>query len=800
MALAQEFRFAARMLAKNKGWTAISALALALGLGANVAIFSVARLMLWTPLPYPNAEQLVYLPQTNAQKGFNQAAVSLPDTRDWASAASIAAIAAFQARPVAVSGAGEPEHLPGMQVTPAFFEVLGVAPAFGRSFSASEGPETEARAAILSHELWQKKFGGDRSVLGREIRLDGRNYSIVGVMPPGFDFLYQRMDIWTPLSLEPKQRDRSWRGLNAVARLKRGVSRAQAAAEVRAISERIEHQDPNAGLGWRGNVLPLADRLMGRGARAAAGSMLGAVGFVLLIACANVASLLLARGALRRRELAVRSSLGASRGSIVRLQLAESLLLSVVGGAIGILSAVWTIPLLKAKVAPPDMRLLQTATLDWNALLFGLALSVAAAAVFGAIPAWLFARGDLAATLQDSSRGSTGGRHLLLKVLVVSEMALALVLVAASTLMIRSVLRQSTVNPGFDKTNLAAGYVLLPAARYAEKPQVVSFFSQALENVRRNGGVESAALVDTMPLTGNNTYEHITVEGDSDPNPDKITGALVVTPGYFQTMRIPLLAGRDFTTADSADSQKVAIVNETFAKRFWPRESNPAGRRVKLGGAEAPWITVVGLARDVRHSSVDDPPRPEIYRPHAQTSARILMVVARGRGGAQSAAGAIRSAVWQVDREQPIFHLQSLDSWLYERLAGERATAKVLGFLGVIALILAAVGTYGVMAYTAAQRVREIGIRLALGASQTDVFRMVLGGGLTLAAIGLAIGLPAAYGVTPLLRAINSGMDARDSSTYAGAAAVLFAAALAACALPAWRAMRTDPARVLRNE
>jgi putative ABC transport system permease protein len=800
MALALDFRLALRTLARNKGWTAVASLALALGIGANVAIFSFVRLMLWTPLPYPHPEQLAYLPQTNPQRGFNQASVSLPDTRDWAAASGIASVAAYNSRPVAISGEGEPQHIPAMQVSPEFFPTLGVAPVLGRAFTPAESPETEARAAIISYELWQGTYRGDPAVLGRDIRLDGRNYSIVGVMPENFEYLFRRTDVWTPLSLEPARRQRGVRSLNAIARLKPGVSISQAAAEVRAISERIEKEDPGSGIGWRGTVWSLSERAMPRGARAAATSMFGAVGFVLLIACANVASLLLARGARRRREFAVRAAIGAGRASLIRLQLIESLLLSVLGGVLGILSAFATIPLLK-RISPPDLTLLQTAGLDLPALSFALALSFATAIVFGLIPSCLLTRGDLAPALQESSRGSTRGRHRALSSLVAAEMALALVLVVAGGLMMRSLLRQSYADPGFDKKNLIVGTVLLSAARYPEDPRVVKFFEQVLANLQRDASLESAALVQTIPLGGSNSYNRVRFEGDNDPNIERLAGEMIVSPGYFRAMRIPLLAGREFTTADDAGARKVAIVNQTFVSRFWPNESNPIGRRLKMGAdPDSPWIAVVGLARDVHHTNIADPPRPEVYLPHAQDPARSMVVVARGRGGSSGAAAAVRAAVAQAGRDQPVYRLQSFDALLEMRGAGPRATAQVLAVLAAIALILAAVGTYGVVAYTAAQRIREIGIRVALGAAPGQVFSLVLRGGLALGAIGLVIGVPAAYGVAPLLQTIDSGVQPGDQLTYGGVALLLLLVTLAASVVPAWRATRLDPVAVLREE
>lgn len=801
MALLADFRIAARALAKNKAWTAVALLALTLGLGANIAIYSVVGLMIQVPLPYPDPGQLVHIPQTNPQRGFRQSSVSLPDVLDWKTAPAIQSIAAYRTRPMAFTGAGEPQQLPAMQVTPEFFPTLGIQPALGRTLAPNETPESDARAAILSYELWQGMFRGESSVLGREIRLDGGNYTIVGVMPQGFHFLYRKCDVWVPLSLEPAQRERGWRGLGSVARLSPGVTREVAAAQVRAISERVEREDRKNGEHWRGEVRPLADLVIPKGARASAGAMFGAVGFVLLIACANVASLQLARGMMRRREFALRSSLGASRSSLIRLQLAESLLLSLAGGVIGVITCYWTVPLLK-RVAPPQMDIFKLAHVDLGALGFALALSLVTGVVFGLAPAWLLSRGNLSDSLQDSSRGSTGGRHLVLKGLVVAEMTLALVLVSAGAMMIRSLIRQQTMDLGFDRTNVTGAQLMLPVARYAEPSDIAGFFTRTLENLERDGSVESAALVQTLPLAGSNTYTEVRVEGAAaDPDRNPVAGYMVVSPAYFRTLRIPLIAGRDFNRQDHADSEPVAIVNEAFVRRYWPENPRPVGRRLRTGSTEtAPWLTVVGIARDVRHVSLDDPPRPEVYRVYTQAPERSVMLLARSRRDGQNTANVLRSSIWQVDRDQPIFRLVTLDAYFLTRNEGQRATTKVLSGLAFIALALAAIGIYGVVAYGAAQRIREIGIRLALGASAESIFRAVLKGALALAGVGLAIGLPAAYGVTPLLRTVSEGLQPHETTVYAGVAVLLFLITVAASLAPAIRAMRVDPARVLRDE
>jgi putative ABC transport system permease protein len=799
MALIRDFRIAARLLAKNKTWTAVALLALVLGLGANVAIFSVVGLMIRVPLPYHEPGQLVHIPQTSVRRGFSEASVSLQDVRHWQAAQGIASIGAYQARPMAFSGEGEPQHLDAMQVTPEFFPILGVRTALGRTFLPPEGVESDASVAVLSYGFWQGMYRGEQSVLGQNIRLDGRNYTIVGVMPREFHFLYRKSDVWVPLFLSPPQREPSWRGLRTVARLKPGVSIDEAAAQVYSISRRVAKEDPKNSSDWNGQVRPLADRVTPKPARASAGAMFGAVGFVLLIACANVASLQLARGMMRRKEFALRASLGAGRAALIRLQVTESLLLSLVGGSVGILAAYWTVPMLK-RVAPPDMHIFEQASVDLTTLGFALALSVFTGILFGAAPAWLLTRGHVAEGLQETSRGSTGGRNLILKGLVVLEITLALVLVSGGTMMIRSLIRQQTADPGFDKTNLTAACVLLPAVRYPESSRTAEFYSRVLENLRRDNGIERAAVVQTLPLAGDNNYIAVRVEGQSDPRQDSVAGNMIVSPGYFQTMRIPLIAGREFSIRDHGESEGVAIVNQVFAARYWPADPLPLGRRLQVGDGKSAWLRVVGVTRNVSHVSFSDPPRPEVYRPHSQAPERSMMLVARSRAAGQSTVAAIRSAVWQVDREQPLFRLQSVEAFLLSRNPGARATTQVLGGLAVIALLLAAIGTYSVMAYAAAKRLPEIGIRLALGASEKSVFSMVLKEGLALAGIGLLTGLPAAYGVTPLLRMTTDGLQPNEPGVYVGVAILLLIVALAASAAPAMKAMRVDPARILRSE
>jgi putative ABC transport system permease protein len=523
---------------------------------------------------------------------------------------------------------------------------------------------------------------------------------------------------------------------------------------------------------------------------------------VLLIACANIASLLLARGTLRRRELAIRAALGAGKARIARLLITESVTLSLLGGILATVFAWWAIPALRS-LAPKDFPRLEFVQLNTAALGYTFLLCLLAGAVAGALPAWTLTRGELARSLHEGGRAGTFSRQRVLQGLVGGEVALAMVLLTITGLLVRSLSGQLFGDPGFDRSNVLTAAVNLPESLYPDRRKQADFFRAAAGRLQQDGRVESASAVQTIPLGGSSSWTGVLIDGKTPPPPGErnLAGFMAVLPGYFDTLRIPLLAGRDFTFHDNFDAERVAIINQTMAKRFWPEDRQPLGRRFSLpGGTDARPITIVGLARDVHHSNAARPPRPEMYLPVTQSAHSRLFLVARTRGEIAPAATALREAVWAVDRNQPIAQVESMDEIVERRLAGPRVTVQILGFIAVLALLLAGVGIFGVLSYLTSQRAREIGIRMAMGAEQVHIIRLVLRRGLLLAGGGLACGAAAAAALTPLIRTILEGVQPHDPRSFSWSAVALFVTALGACALPVLRALRCDPVRVLRDE
>jgi len=799
----RDLGLACRTLARSKTVTLVAVLTLALGIGLNTAIFSGVQTFLGTPVPYPQPETLVWLAQTNPLRGIERFRVSYRDGEDWREATTLESLALFQFQVVAWRGSGEPSNINAIAATPELGRVLGVGPALGRGFGPQEQEPGEHRVVILSDGLWRRQFAGNRNVLGSQIRLDGKNYAVIGVWPPDFTFLYLEADVYFPFYLPPQAlADRGNRWLTAIGRLRPGAGLAQAQAEIQLISARLERESPTSNQGWKGQVLPLQEFVLPRNARLATHTIVAASVFVLLIACANIASLLLARGVLRRKEMAIRASLGALRASLIRLFLAESTVLALAGATLGVLVAYWALPIL-ISMAPPETPRLGLIHLSKDALLYALGLCGVTALGAGAAPAWLLSRHPSAA-LREGSWGSTGRRQALLKLLVVAQVALAVVLLAASGLMIRSLDLQVNASPGFDKRNLLKATVILPELRYPEAAQAAAFFEGAVSELRADPQVVSAAAADSLPLGGSGPRILITVEGRAslDPRDRNLAGRIIATPGYFQTIGIPFLTGRDFDSRDGPDAQAVAIVNETMARRNWSNAGNALGRRFKLGdpASPVPWMTVVGVVKDVRHQGLALPARLEFFRPHAQSPSKAMTLLARTAIDPAALAGAMRSAVWGLDRDQPLYRLESAEEMLARQVAASRAIAKILGLLSLLALSLTAIGVYGVVAYMTSQRTREIGVRMALGAQRGAIFRLVLWSGMLLTIAGLAIGLVCAYGVTPLLQNMLAGLPPHDEKTFAAAAGILFLVSLVACSLPARRATRLDPVVTLRQE
>ncbi len=798
-----DLRLAFRTLAKSKGFTLISVLTLGLGIGLNTAIFSGVYGFLWMPFPYPQAENLVALSQTNPAQGFQDTNISYLDGEDWRGARSLESLALYAFQSPALTGAGEPVNVATVSATPELFRVLRAEPVLGRGFGPAEQGPGEHRVAILSDGLWQRRFRSDPAVVGRDIRLDDKNYTVIGVLPPKFTFLYEDADVFLPLELTPELRgNRGYRWLAAIGRLSPGASVAQAQAEVRAISARMEREAPETNQGWSGKVSTLADAVIPRDARTASHTVLVAVGFVLLIACANIANLLLARGALRSRELAVRTSLGAGRLALVRLLLAESMVLALVGSCLGVVFAYWGIPLLKA-VVPPDTPRVDLMQLNVPSLVYMLGLCLATGLASGIAPAWLLSRSEPAAVLHSAGRGSTSGRQRAINVLVVAEVALTLVLLAASGVLIRSLELQVSVSPGFDPRNLLIARVSLPRYRYTTSTQIADFFRQVVTMLGTDAQVKSAVAADSLPLGGWSSFAAISVEGRAitDPRERNIVARTIATPGYFRTFGIPLVIGRDFDDRDRPEAPAVAIVNETMAARYWGDPAGALGRRFKTGNAPAAaWLTVAAVAKDVRRRSQALPARAEFFVPHAQSPSRGMTVIARTTTDPARLAAAMRAVVWGVDRDQPLRQVESVEDLMERRAASSGALVRILGFLSLVALLLAAIGIYGVMAYTTGQRTREIGVRMALGAQRADIFGLVIRSGIGPMAAGVVIGLACAYGVTPLLESLLVGLPPHDWPTFLGVSLILAVVGLFACALPAQRATRVDPITTLRVE
>jgi putative ABC transport system permease protein len=795
-----DIRFGFRMLGRRRGLTALAILTFALGVGMNTAIFSVVAGYFWAPLPYGDAKSLVSLAQTNPALGVGQSRISLLDRQDWGAARSLDSIVAFRPRTAALSGPGAPVSVETVAAGPELFDVLRAPAALGRTFNQAERVPGEHRVAVISDGLWRAQFGADPRAVGSDFRLEGRNYTLIGVMPPGFHFLYRQAQVFIPLDHPAESANRrDARNLRALARLAPGVSAQQAAQELAALSAHLEQQYPATNRGWRGDVRPLAHLFIPRNARTAISAMYLAVTFVLLIACVNIASLLLSRGTMRRRELAIRAALGAREGALARLLLTESALLGLAGGAAGIALAWIALPWLR-QIAPAGLGHVENLVLDFRGLAYGVALSLGSGLLAGWIPALAMTRGELGRALHGSGRGATTAGHGTLTGLVVAEVGLSVVLLAASGLMVKSVAGQLTADPGFDRQGLMSAKVSLPEAVYPEPRQAADFFSRVLAEVRRDPRVMGAAVAQTLPLGGGDQWSKVLVESNRarDAQDGDLVGWMVVSDGYFETLGVPILSGRGFSPRDTPDSPPVVVVNQTMARQYWPGDLNPVGRRLKPGvGDDGQWATVVGVARDVRHLSALEPARPEVYVPHAQAPGRAMTLVARAGGGLPRI---LRQAVWRVDREQPLYEVESVESLLERATAGPRATAQVLGFLAIVALLLAATGIYGVIGYLTTQRSREIGVRLALGACRADVFRMVLHGGLARAAAGLLVGLPAAVAITPLLKSLLFGLEPHDPGTFAAVGALLLAVAVVASLGPALRAMRVDPVRILRED
>jgi putative ABC transport system permease protein len=799
--LIKDIHYGVRMLTRNPAFTVVAVIALALGIGANAAIFSVVNAVLLRPLPYDDPDRLMMIRETKLPQ-FPEFSVSPGNFLDWQKQNTVfEPLVAIQNAAFNLIEAGEPERLQGQRVTDGFLAMLGAQPVLGRGFLPEEDQPGHNNVVILSHGLWQRRFGGDPNILDRAITLNGQSYNIIGVMPPSFRFGGRATELWTPMGFTAQQaQQHGAHYVSAIGRLKPRVTVEQARAEMSAIAERLAGQYPDANAGWNVKVMPMLEYAV-RSIKLALYVILAAVGFVLLIACANVANLLLARAASRQKEIAIRTALGAGRWRIVRQLLTESVLLSLIGGAVGLLLAVWGKDLLLS-LAPEDLPRVREASLDGWVLAFTAGITLLTGLIFGLVPALQASKPNLNETLKDAGRGSTEGgrRHLVRSVLVVLEVATALVLLVGAGLMIKSFLRLQNVDPGFNPNNALTAKIALPQKKYPETDQRAAFYKQLLEKVAALPGVQAAGAACVLPLDDDYVLG-FEIQG-RPPYPagdEPSTNYYSVTPDYFAAMGIPLLRGRLFNEHDTKDSLRVAVISEAMAKKFFPDE-DPIGKHIHVTNGPVVYREIVGIVGDVKQYGLDQETPVETYEPFNQQPFGSMALVVRTTGDPTSLSGAIRSEVLSLDKEQPVSSIKPLAQLVSASIAQQRFAMLLLGVFAAVAMVLASVGIYGVMSYSVTQRTHEIGIRMALGAGQRDVLRLVVGHGMLLTLIGVAIGLGIAFLLTHVMAALLFGVSATDLTTFVVFSVSLTAVALVACLVPARRALKVDPMVALRYE
>jgi putative ABC transport system permease protein len=805
----QDIRYGVRQLLRSRGFSTVAILTLALGIGANTAIFSVVYGVLLQPLPFRDAARLVLLHETTPRIG--DVSVSYPNFQDWrAQSHTFSEMAAVSSGGFNMAGASQPEHISGLAVSPNFLSMAGIQPVIGRGFTREEEKAGTAPVLLLSYALWQSHFGGDRRVIGQTIRLDSRTVTIVGVLPPDFRWI-ETCDAMEPIGVwstnNGNATERGERGdLVVVGRLKAGVQMDQARVEMEGIAARLARAYPQANDQFGVKLQPLRESFSGD-ARPAMLVLLGAAIFVLLVACANVANLFLMRGAGRSKEMALRIAIGASGGRIVRQILTESFLVALLGGLAGVGLAMAGIPAM-ARLIPQDMLAGASVGINGAVLLFSAGLGVVSVFVFGLAPAFHAARGDVHADLKEGGKATSGGAQNRWRgLLATSEVALALILLVGAGLMMKSLYRLLAVDSGFRAERVLKMEMSLRTSQYDKDPAVIGFWQQVLDRVRALPGVESAAVGTAIPLTDDHSRADITVEGtalakpSAYPHPDTHT----VSPSYEKTLGIRLLRGRGFTDADGENAPRVALVNTTVAERLFPG-ADPVGKRFAFGRLEAnrapKWMTIVGVLADTKMYGLANPARLEVYVPFRQMPAHEMVLLVKSKSSMESAAlvSAIRGVVVSIDKEQPISGIATMQEVVNASVSTRRITLILLGLFSGLALVLASIGIYGVVSYSVAQRAREIGIRMALGAQRGDVLRLVLAQGSKISLVGIAIGSAASAGLTWLMAKLLYSVSAVDPATFAAVAFVLAVIAMVASYIPARRALRVDPLVALRND
>ena len=792
-----DLKFAARMLVHSRGFTITALVVLTLGIGATTTMFSAANAVLVKPLPYPDADRMVVVRETRAQAGFEKTVMAAQEYMDWARGSRVLQDATIVDYPGLALAAGDQAavRLGAMRVSADFFPLFGVRPTAGRAFTRESEQPGSADVILISTRVWQERFSGAADVVGRTIRVEGRPATIIGILPPRFSF-NGPVDLVVPFTFSPallKDNDHSY---DVYARLAPGVTREQAAAEVNRLA--LAAQGPANHI-TGALVLPLQQELVAD-AETPLLVMFGAVGFVLLIACANIANLLLARGAARQREIAIRVAVGAGRGRVLRQLLSESLLLSVTGGISGALLATWLTELL-ARTSGDSIPRADEIHVDAWALLFAAGIAIAAGLLFGLVPAWHAARTDVNDTLKAEGRGASPSRQRALGAFVVAEVALAMILLVGASLMLVTFGHLRRVDPGFDASHALVVPAFLPSWKYPTGDTQRAFFDRAVQELTAVPGVTAAGATNALPLSGDNSSGSLTIEGMPPPTPATRPNAdrRAVTPGFFDALGIHLQAGRPFTPADDQRAPLVVIVSRAFADRYWPNDV-AIGKRVKLSRfeAQAPYRTVVGVVNDVQHSALSGRPRPVVYYPLAQNPYPLMQIVVRASGSPGAIAAGVRAAMQRVDPDLPVAELRPMTYFVSGALGDTEVALSLLGSFALMALALAAAGIYGVMSYAVAQRRTEFGIRLALGASARDLVRLVGVHSLRLTAIGIAIGLAGAWLTSSLLGDLVQGVGATDPRVFAATAAFLAVVAMAACVVPALRATRVDPNDALR--
>lgn len=802
----RDMRYAARVLLRTPGFTVVAVMTLVLGIGANTIIFTFLSAVVLRPLPYPNAERLVQVWETSESQQASQENVSPHNFADWRDqTASFEQIGAYRYLAFNVTTDDQPERIVGAGVSATFFRVLGVQPVIGRDFDVEEDSPGKNRVVIVSYGLWQRRFGSNRGLVGQSLTLNGESHTVIGVMPPDFQFP-ESVELWVPLGIDLSRVERGNHFLSVIGRLRSNATLQTAQSEIDAIARRLGDQFPNTNTGRGASLISLHEQIVGK-VRKGLFVLFGGVALLLVVSCVNVANLLLSRATVRQGEMAIRSALGASRLRLVQQCLIETLLLALAGGGLGLLLASWGTGLLVPLIASSVPRSNEIRVNGW-VLAFTLGASLLTGILSGLAPALSAVSRNLNESLKDIGRGITGRRERLRDALIVSEIAVALLLLIGAGLLVNSLLRLQQVNPGFERENTLTMQISLPRSRYGEGRLQVAFFQQVLDRMSAIQGVQYIGAVSDLPFSGSRTASSFEI-GERPPanrGESRTADLRIATPNYFSAMGIPLLEGSDFTDRDDKKARGVAIVNQAMARRYWPSE-NAIGKRLIVGSPEerafygAPiWREIIGVVGDVKHDKLDEETTPEIYLPYPQCPSPRMSVAVKTLGSSRDLAVAARSAVQTVDPGQPVYNISTMKERVRRSISTRRMNALLLGAFAAVALLLAAVGIYGVVSYSVTQRTREIGIRMALGAQRRDVLKLIVGHGVLLAVAGVGFGSLTALGLTRLMSNLVFGVSTSDPVTFGGVSALLFFVALVACYIPARRATRIDPMTTLRCE